>query len=425
MQVCIVIPAYEPGEELIAYVNDLCAAQLGPIVAVDDGSGARYAHIFAALRKLGCTVLTHPENRGKGAAIKTALKWYGLHNGEDIAAADGEGRRTGCGGIVTADCDGQHTVRDVRRVCEAMACRPHALVLGCRDFGENTPPRSAAGNRTASAAMRALYDIDLKDTQTGLRGIPNAMHPGLLELRGERYEYELNMLIYAKQQGFDFTVIPIETVYFNNNAGSHYRAFADSVRILLQLCTGLVQYALSAGLSAVVDVSLYGILVKWVLQALPTVPRLFWAAVIARVFSSVVNYACNRQLPYVQEKRIAVTMAKYYCLWLVQLAASFTGTWLLCTWLHMDDMLAKLPVDTLLAIAGYQVQLRWVFRKKHTPDNAAADGEAAGSSVPDGGVLNNDTRTSGFLNNGARNNSALNSSAPSSVITGSAQGAAQ
>ena len=74
MRICIVIPAYEPGEELIAYVKELCAAQLGPIVSVDDGSGARFAHIFDALRKLDCTVLTHPENRGKGAAIKTALE---------------------------------------------------------------------------------------------------------------------------------------------------------------------------------------------------------------------------------------------------------------------------------------------------------------------------------------------------------------
>ena len=388
MRSCIVIPAYEPGEELIAYVKDLYAAQPGPIVAVDDGSGAQYAHIFDALRGLGCTVLTHAENRGKGAAIKTALAWYGRHSGDGIAGVDCDSQCTGgCCGIVTADCDGQHTVQDVRRVCEAMACHPHSLVLGCRDFGGNTPPRSAAGNRIASAAMRALYDIDLKDTQTGLRGIPNALHAGLLELRGERYEYELNMLIWAKQQGFIFTVVPIETVYFNNNAGSHYRAVADSARILLQLCTGVIQYALSAGLSAVVDVLLYGVLVKWVLHALPAAPRLFWAAVTARVFSSIVNYACNRRLPYVQEKRIGVTMAKYYCLWLVQLTASVAGTWLLCTGLHMDDMFAKLLIDALLAIASYQVQLRWVFHKKEAPDDTPPGAPGGGTPEPLQGTI--------------------------------------
>ena len=360
MRVCVVSPAYEPGEELIAYVKAIQEAALGPIVAVDDGSSSDYAHIFAALREQGCTVLAHSENRGKGAAIKTALEWYRLHP-------------NGCGGIVTVDCDGQHTVPDVRRVCEAMALCPRSLVLGCRDFGEGTPTRSRTGNRVASAAMRALYDIDLKDTQTGLRGLPNAMHEGLLGLRGERYEYELNMLIFAKQQGFPYTIVPIETVYFNNNAGSHYRTVEDSARIALQLCTGLVQYAMSAGLSVVVDVFLYCILVKWILLSWDTAPRLFWAAVIARICSSVVNYACNRHLPYVQEKRVGVTVIKYYCLWLVQLTASFAGAWLLCVGLQMDDMLAKLLIDAFLAVASYQIQLRWVFHKKETPDVSAQE----------------------------------------------------
>lgn len=357
MRVCIVIPAYEPGKELVAYGRQLCAAQLGPVVAVDDGSGARYAHIFGALRALGCTVLTHPKNRGRGAALKTALEWYALHP-------------NGCDGIVTTDCDGRYTVRDVQRICEAMARCPHSLALGCRNFDRHIPPRSAAGSRAVSAALRALYDIRLSDPQTGLRGIPNALHPGLLTLRGERYEYDLNLLIDAKRQGFAFTAVPIEAICSCSN--SHYRVIADSARILLRLCAGLAQYALSSGLSASVDVFVYGVLVKRTLQALPAAPRLFWAAVIARVFSSVVNYACNRRLPYVQEKRIGVTMAKYYCLWLAQLAASFAGAWLLCTRLHLDDLLAKLLIDALLAIASYQVQLRWVFCKK----------EASGKSAP-------------------------------------------
>lgn len=92
---------------------------------------------------MGCTVLTHEQNRGKGAALKTALRWYGAH--ED-----------GCAGIVTADCDGQHTVKDVRRVCEAMEACPGTLVLGCRDFGpgharaqRNRQPRYLGGHARA------------------------------------------------------------------------------------------------------------------------------------------------------------------------------------------------------------------------------------------------------------------------------------
>ena len=141
MRVCIVIPAYEPGGEFVPYAQEVLAAGLGPVLVVDDGSGPAYAPVFAALAEMGCTVLTHEQNRGKGAALKTALRWYGAH--ED-----------GCAGIVTADCDGQHTVKDVRRVCEAMEACPGTLVLGCRDFGPGTPARSATGNRVTSAAMR-------------------------------------------------------------------------------------------------------------------------------------------------------------------------------------------------------------------------------------------------------------------------------
>lgn len=371
MRVCIVIPAYEPGEEFAAYAQEVLAAGLGPVLVVDDGSGPAYAGLFAELAAMGCTVLTHEQNRGKGAALKTALRWYGAH--ED-----------GCAGIVTADCDGQHTVRDVRRVCEAMEACPGTLVLGCRDFGPGTPARSATGNRVTSAAMRVLYNIDLKDTQTGLRGIPNGMHSELLKVRGERYEYELNMLIDAKQRNIPFTIVPIETVYFNNNAGSHYRTVADSVRILHQMGSGLVQYAMSAGLSVVVDVFVYCVLVKWLLLGLAPAPRLFFAAVIARTLSSVVNYTCNRRLPYVQNKKIGQTAAKYYCLWLVQLLLSFAGVWAACAGLHMDEMLAKLLVDAILAVASYQVQLRWVFSEK-TPQPLLYGGEEGGSSQSTGG----------------------------------------
>ncbi|MFR9159810.1 MAG: GtrA family protein [Ruthenibacterium lactatiformans] len=363
MRVCIVIPAYEPGGEFVPYAQEVLAAGLGPVLVVDDGSGPAYAPVFAALAEMGCTVLTHEQNRGKGAALKTALRWYGAH--ED-----------GCAGIVTADCDGQHTVKDVRRVCEAMEACPGTLVLGCRDFGPGTPARSATGNRVTSAAMRVLYNIDLKDTQTGLRGIPNGMHGDLLEVRGERYEYELNMLIYAKQRSIPYTIVPIETVYFNNNEGSHYRTVADSARIIHQLGSGLVQYAMSAGLSVVVDVFVYCVLVKWLLLGLPLAPRLFFAAVIARTLSSVVNYTCNRRLPYVQNKKIGPTVAKYYCLWLAQLMLSFVGVWAACTGLHMDDMLAKLLVDALLAVASYQVQLRWVFSEKTPRPVLYGSGEA-------------------------------------------------
>lgn len=356
MYSCVVIPAYQPGDLLISYVQSLRTAKIGPIIVINDGSNPECQPIFDELSEIeDCTVLHHPVNRGKGAALKTAIHWYLEH--QDSLYRE-------CDGIVTADCDGQHAVMDVCAIARAMAEKPETLVLGCRDFGENTPKRSATGNRVTSWAMKALYNVELRDTQTGLRGISNQLLEGAGKLRGDRYEYELNMLLWAKQIGVPFNIVSIQTIYFDNNSASHYRTVRDSLRIAGQLLRGLAQYGLSSLLSALVDVTAYALLVKLLLGWLPLTSRMLLATIAARVISSVVNYICNRRLPYMRNKRVSATVVRYYILWFFQLAASFLGSWLLCRGLGLDELTAKYLVDILLAIASYQVQLRWVFNTK-------------------------------------------------------------
>ena len=360
MACCIVIPAYCPAPSLVDYVAQLLSVQNGPVTVVDDGSGGDYTAVFAALEPLkGCTVLHHTQNRGKVAAIKTAVAWYREH-------------AQNLDGIITADCDGQHAVSDVVRMAQALEESPQALVLGTRTFGPGTPRRSSAGNHVISWVMNALYGIDLTDTQTGLRGLPNRLMSTLETLAGDRYEYELNMLIEANRRCVPFVLVPIETIYFDNNAGSHYRTVIDTLHIVALLSRGLIQYGLSSALSAAVDVVSYAVLVKLVLLALPFTPRLVIAAVAARAVSSVVNYSCNRRLPYVQNARVTSTMPRYYVLWAFQLAASI-GLVALLYQAGVDELLAKLLVDLGLAIASYQVQMRWVFRVDQAEKGAVAE----------------------------------------------------
>lgn len=348
---CIVIPAYQPTELLPEYVRALRAVTDVPIVVVDDGSDPSCRPYFEQSEAVpGCTVLRHEQNRGKGAALKTAFNWL-------------QREMPQLESVVTADCDGQHSVEDVMRIMQACHENPETLVLGCRSFGEGTPKRSLRGNRFTSRVMKALYNIDLEDTQTGLRGIPNCLFRPLCTLRGDRYEYELNMLILARQEIVPMLVVPIQTIYFNNNAGSHYRTVVDSLRVAGQMFRGLGQYGLSSVLSAVIDVLLYAVLIKWVMHALPQTARIIWSGLIARLASSIVNYMLNRKLPYVQTSNVRQTAARYYVLWFVQMICSVFGAWLLAL-LGMDELVAKWVVDILLAIVSYQVQLRWVFAKK-------------------------------------------------------------
>ena len=101
--VSVILPSFKPDDNLLRCVGGLVEAGFTDIIVVDDGGGADYNKYFDEVRKKpGCTVLVHEENRGKGAALKTAFSWY-LDN------RDGKG-------VITVDGDGQH------RVCDIIAC---------------------------------------------------------------------------------------------------------------------------------------------------------------------------------------------------------------------------------------------------------------------------------------------------------------
>jgi len=83
-----------------------------------------------------------------------------------------------------------------------------------------------------------FFKKKLKDTQTGLRGIPIDELPWMLCLKGERYEYEMNMLIQAVKRKINIMEVNIQTIYLNNNSGSYYNTISDSLRILRRIISG-------------------------------------------------------------------------------------------------------------------------------------------------------------------------------------------
>ena len=103
----IVIPSLKPDSRLVELIADLKEKGFQQIVVVDDGSGPAYRHFFDECEALGCTLLTHEKNRGKGAALKTAAAYIRSHFGSD---AD----------MITADADGQHLPEDILRVAQDM-----------------------------------------------------------------------------------------------------------------------------------------------------------------------------------------------------------------------------------------------------------------------------------------------------------------
>lgn len=331
----VLIPAYLPDDKFLVTVRQLRAAGFA-VLAVDDGSGPGCAALFAGAEELGCRLLGYPENRGKGYALKTGIRW---------AAAQGYTH------LVTADADGQHSPEDIGRLAQEMERRPDALVLGSRDPAK-MPPRSQAGNRLTAFLFRLLYGIRLQDTQTGLRGIPlgGGRAEKLCALAGDRYEFETAMLIAAPGLFDRIRELPVETIYIDNNASSHFHPLRDGLRIY-RLMFGRFPAFLASSLAAFgIDYLLFNLLVY--LAHLPS-PA---ATLAARPVSAGCNYLINRRLVFRGGR--GYTPGRYALLALGLLAANCALIWALTGPLRLAPWLAKLLVELLLYLVSFTVQSR-------------------------------------------------------------------
>ncbi len=332
------IPAYEPDAKLAVLVRAMAERRFH-VVIVDDGSGDAYERVFADAEPFG-TVLRHAINRGKGAAIKTALAWI-------------EDHFTGQYTVVTLDADGQHLPEDAARVCEAAETEPDALILGSRRF-QNAPLRNRTGNAITRWVFRLSTGVRVYDTQTGLRAFSEKIIPALRAVQGERYEYEMNVLMCWAQDKRPIREIPIETVYIDGNTHSHFHVLRDSFRIYKEI----LKFSAASLASFAVDYSLYCIL-----SALTGTVAL--SNVLARIVSGSVNYTLNRKLVFESKAGVGRSLIQYAALACGILALNTMLLWLLASFLGVNRYLAKLLVEAVLFVLSYFVQKRWIFRKKN------------------------------------------------------------
>lgn len=220
MKVTAIIPTLNPSEQIHQVIANCLANGFEKIIVVNDGSSGDKAEIFAKIVKnKKCTVLVHDVNKGKGAALKTAFSYY-LENNKEHK------------GVVTLDDDGQHDIKDIKKVGKCLKKNSKTLILGSRDFTKkNVPFKSKFGNQITSFMFRFLIDIKLEDTQTGLRAIPNQLLETFINVKGERFEYETNMLLECQRQSIEMVEAKIQTIYLEKNQNSHFNPFKDSLRI--------------------------------------------------------------------------------------------------------------------------------------------------------------------------------------------------
>ena len=210
------IPAYKPDEKMAALAEEL-AAEGFAVVIVNDGSGSGYNRLFTAVRRYA-DVVAHTQNMGKGAALKTGIRYISEHFEAPYV-------------IVTADADGQHTVADICKTAKMSEENPVSLVLGCRAFDKDVPLRSRFGNTVTRHVFRLCSGARVSDTQTGLRAFGSGLSELMLCIDGDRYEYEMNVLMEFAQRRLSMIECPIETVYLDGNRSSHFSTVKDSARI--------------------------------------------------------------------------------------------------------------------------------------------------------------------------------------------------
>ncbi len=349
----VLIPAYKPDTRLPQLVEQLRAKDFDVLV-VDDGGGDVFLPIFERCAALGAPVVRHAVNLGKGRALKTGLNEILL-------------RWPRNGGVITADADGQHTPEDIQKVAEALRDHKGKLIVGGRAFTGDVPWKSRAGNAITRVVYRLATGIRIYDTQTGLRGIPPEEVGWMISLPGERYEFEMNMLLKLREQRLPALEVPIQTVYIDDNSGSHFNPLRDAARIY----GVILRYVASALLSAGADYALYLLFLPLMTRlipasfTLPFIPQMaaFASYVLARICSSVLNYKLNKHAVFGGRGGKSAAL-RYYLLVIVQMLLGAGLTSGLVHLTHLSDKVAKLPVDLLLFCLSFFVQREFVFAHK-------------------------------------------------------------
>lgn len=332
------IPAYQPLSFLLNFLEELY--NLGfEIVVVNDGSGIDYGKLFSDCSRFA-KVLHHTKNQGKGASLKTGLRYIY------------ETYQTDCF-VVTVDADGQHLAADALNIIKIAETSPHSLVLGSRKLNKTTPVRSRFGNCITRFVFILSTGHKVYDTQTGLRAFSGHLIHKMIIIEGERYEYEINVLLRFAKDNIPIIEKEIETIYFDNNSSSHFDIVKDSARIYKEI----LKFSASSFVGFLTDYTLYGLLL--LLGCGMTVSN-----VIARVISASVNFTVNRKIVFKSREKLLITALKYLILAVCILVGNTAVLNLFVYQFGINQMIAKLLTEILFFVISWFLQRIVVFKSR-------------------------------------------------------------
>lgn len=355
-KIVVIIPALNPNEDFVRYTEQLTNNEDVELIVIDDGSKQELKYIFEKISKnRKVTVITHEVNQGKGKALKDGMLYF-LDNYSKKKAS----------GVVTADSDGQHNIDDIISIGKKINRQNSStLLLETRDFNlECVPPKSKKGNKITSRLFKILYGKKILDTQTGLRGLTRDFIEECVNLPGDRYEFELQMLIEAVKKEINIIQCDIKTIYINNNEETHFRPIVDSARIYKVMFRQFFRFILSGLSSCIIDLILFSILFNVLNGRIRESFVICVPTVCARIISSLYNYLINRGVVFNDYKGKS-TIVKYYILCTVQMMSSYLLVDIIFNNIKIVyPTIIKFVVDTILFFISFQIQKKWVFKGK-------------------------------------------------------------
>jgi putative flippase GtrA len=350
----VLIPAYQPGPDFPALVDDLVRLGVERIFVVDDGSGVWFGARFEeAARHPQVRIARHAINLGKGAALKTGINAI-LCEFPDIPF------------VITADADGQHAPEDILAVAQTAGANLGALVLGARVFAESVPWRSKLGNNATKVVLRIVAGQKLSDTQTGLRAIPAHLLPDLLKIPSQGYEFELDMLLLSRNRRLEIVERPIRTIYLDGNASSHFNPLLDSMRIYFVL----LRFAMISMCTAVLDNLLFSAVYAYTGSK-------GISQIVGRLGAMTFNFATVKRMVFNSRGRVMRELLQYTALVAISGTISYLMIVLFTSRFGIGVLKSKLLAEGILFLANFLVQRDIIFTGGESAAQRTAPEETA------------------------------------------------
>ena len=334
MKKIILIPSYEPDQKLIELVKNINKEKFD-IIIVNDGSNKEYTNIFNEVSKYA-KVISYTTNKGKGYALKKGLSYIKNNYNENYI-------------IITMDSDGQHRIEDAIKLSKYIEKNPYSLALGMRIRNNDTPLRSKIGNYITKLIYKLTTGLDVYDTQTGLRSFSNKLINKMLEIKGDRFEYEMNVLLECAKEKINIHEIKIKTIYIENNAHSHFKTIKDSYLVYKEI----LKFSLSSITSFCIDYLLYSILIILGLN-------ISLSTIIARIISATTNYIINKKIVFKSNNNKYKSLIEYIALASIILLLNIIIINILV--LYINKFIAKLITELLLFIMSLIIQKKIIFK---------------------------------------------------------------